>query len=119
MSIKCEVILQWSARPEQLAAIGTALWRWCNSAAGHRGIYQSLDNQDLADLIGGRFPASARAERRGLHLWLCDWVSCDRQATIDNMRREIPAKGIEDIVVDGVSWNTVERIRNTSRAALR
>ena len=49
MSINCEVILQWSARPEQLSAVGAGLWRWCNSSAGDRGIYQYLDNQALAD----------------------------------------------------------------------
>jgi hypothetical protein len=119
MSINCEMILQWSARPEQLTSIGTGLWRWCTRAAGGRGIYQYLDNQSLADLIAGRFPTSAKAERRGLHLWFSDWVSCDRRATIDNMRREIPAQGIEDIVVDGVSWNTIEAVRKPREAVLR
>ena len=51
MSIKCDLILQWSATPEQLTALGAAMWRWCNRAAGNTGIYQYLDNQVLADLL--------------------------------------------------------------------
>ena len=51
MSITCDVILQWGATPEQLRALGAALWRWCDRTAGDTGIYQYLDNQALADLI--------------------------------------------------------------------
>jgi hypothetical protein len=104
MSNNCDVILQWSATPEQLRAVGTALWRWCIRAAGDTSIYRYLDNQALADLIAGKLPASSQAERRGIHLWVRDEASPDRQATLDSLRREIPAKGVEDIVVDGKSW---------------
>jgi hypothetical protein len=112
MSINCDVILQWSATPEQLTALGAALWRWCNRAAENTGIYQYLDNQTLADLIAGKLPRSSQtpwqAERRGVHFRVRDEASPDRQATIDSLRREIPAKGVEDIVVDDKSWNLVE-----------
>jgi hypothetical protein len=105
ISNNCDVILQWGATPEQLRALGTALWRWCNRAAGNTGIYQHLDNQALADLIAGKLPASSQTERRGVHLWVRDEASHNRQATIDSLRREIPARGIEDILVDGKSWS--------------
>ena len=112
MSIDCEIILRWSATPEQLTAVGGALWRWCNGSAEPGGIYGSLDNQTLADLIAGRLPVSGqapwRAERRGLHLWVRDEASPDRRATIDRLRREIPAQGVEDIVVDGKSWSVTD-----------
>ena len=112
MSIKCDVVLQWSATPDQLTSLGAALWRWCNRAAGDTGIYQYLDNQALADLIAGKLPVSSQAlgpaERRGVHFQIRDNASRDRQATIDSLRREIPVKGLEDIVVDGTSWNLVE-----------
>ena len=110
MSINCDVILQWSATPEQLTVLGAAFWRWCVHGAERTGIYQFLDNQALADLIAGQLPASSGtpADRRGVHFWVRDVASHDRQATIDCLRREIPAKGVEDIVVDGTSWNRVE-----------
>jgi len=106
MSVTCDVILKWGATPEQLAALGAALWRWCNRGGDTR-IYQHLDNQALADLIAGKLPASNPAERRGVHFGVRDEASHDRQATIARLRREIPAQGVEDIVVEGTSWKPV------------
>jgi len=57
MPSNCDIILQQSATPDQLAALGTSLWRWCNRTAGDTGVYQYLDNQGLADMIAGKFPA--------------------------------------------------------------
>jgi hypothetical protein len=112
MSIHCDVILQRSAAPEQLTALGAALWRWCNRVAGNTGIYQYLDSQALADLIAGMLPASSQApqqdDRRAVHFWVRDELSRDRQAAIDILRRAIPAGGVEDVIVDGSSWDQVE-----------
>ena len=109
MSVNCDVILQWNATPEQLTALGAALWRWCNGTAGAAGIYQYLDDQALADLIAGKLPRPGRTsrptERRGVYLRVRDEASQDRQATIDRLRRLIPAGGVEDILVDGKSWD--------------
>jgi hypothetical protein len=108
MSVDCEVTVQWGATPEQLSALGGALWRWCVRGAGDAGIYGCLDNQPLADLIAGTLPRSGRAERRGVHFGLRDVASQSRQATIDSLRRGIPVKGVEDIRVDGISWNAAD-----------
>jgi hypothetical protein len=95
VSIHCDVILQWTATPEQLTTLGAALWRWCNRTAGNTGIYQYLDNQALADLIAGKLPVSShtpqQAEPRGVHFRVQDETSHDRQATIDSLRHSIPA----------------------------
>jgi hypothetical protein len=110
MSIHCDVFLKWGATPAQLSTLGAALWGWCNHTAGDTGTYQYLDNQALADLIAGKFPAPSRTPRlgeRGVHFRVRDEVSHDRQATIDSLRREIPAQGVEDIVVNGTSWSLV------------
>jgi hypothetical protein len=64
MSMNCDIILKWSATPEQLAAVGSALWRWCNRTAGAAGIYRYLDNQALADLIAGKLPDSSQTAWR-------------------------------------------------------
>ena len=112
MSMNCDIILQWNATPEQLRALGTALWQWCNRTAEVTGNYQFLDNQALADLIAGALPASSQTswntDRRSAHFWVCDEASHDRQATIDSLRRQIPAKGVEDILVEGKSWNLMD-----------
>ena len=109
MSIHFDVIIQPSATPAQLTALGAALWRWCTRAAGDTGIYRYLDNQPLADLIAGKFPASNLTPRQagpgGLHFRVRDEASQDRRATVDSLRREIPGQGVADIVVDGKSWD--------------
>jgi hypothetical protein len=112
MSVTCDVILSWDATPQQLAGLGIALWRWCNRTSGNTGIYQYLDNQALADLIAGKHPVLSQpplySDRRGVHFLVRDEVSQDRKATLDSLRRELPAGGIEDVVVEGTSWNSVK-----------
>jgi hypothetical protein len=105
MPSNCDIILQPSATPEQLAALGTALWGWCNRTAGDTGVYQYLDNQGLADMIAGKFPAPSQGDARQPHFRACDRVSHSRQAAIDTLRVEIPSEGVQDVVVDGVGWN--------------
>ncbi len=112
MAMNCDMILQWGATPEQLTALGAALWRWCNRAAGASGIYQQLDNQALADLVAGKLPASNQrpwpGDRRGVHFWFQGETFQDRLTTIGSLRRDIPAEGVEDIVINGKSWNLMD-----------
>jgi len=108
MPVHCEVILRWDATPEQLSALGAALWRWCAGAAGDGCFYQYLDDQPLADLVAGTLPRSSRSDRRGVHFRVQDEASPSRRATIDRLRREMPVLGVADILVVGVSWNQGE-----------
>jgi hypothetical protein len=103
MSVNCDVIVRWGATPEQLTALGAALWRWCIRAAGDTGIYRRLDNQALADLIAGKLPAAGGPERRGVLVSVRDHVSRDRQAAVDGLRRELPPGAVEDIVAAGAA----------------
>jgi hypothetical protein len=114
MSIICEVTVQTSATPQQLMALGSALWRWCNHSARNTHGFQYLDNQVLADLIAGRLPGSSQTPRQceqrfdGIHFKFCDEVSPNRQTAIAGLRREMPFQGIEDIMVDGISWKRID-----------
>jgi hypothetical protein len=109
MAVKCDVILRWNATPEQLTALGAALGRWCRRTAGDAGVSPYPGDQALADLIAGKLPATAptprRPEQRGACLSVRDETSQDRQATIAALRAVIPAESVEDILVDGKSWN--------------
>lgn len=106
MSMNCTVILHWSATPPQLATIGGVLWRWCIRAAGDTSVYQYLDNQELTDLIAGKFPASSQDQRPRVQLSVRDEPQ-GRRATVARLRREMPAEGLDDIQIDGKSWNQV------------
>ena len=109
MSINCDVVLKWGATPDQLSELGAALWRWCNRPARDANIYHSLDNQALADLMTGKLPVSRRQTAQGAVLFrVCDEASTNRQETIDSLRRGLPEKGVEDIMVDGTSWKPAE-----------
>jgi len=105
MSNHCDIIVKWGATPEQLRALGAALWGWCSRATGNAGSYRCLDNQPLADLIAGKLPATCQAEERGVLLRVRGEASHGQQAMIDSLRREIPGNGVEDIMIDGTSWN--------------
>jgi hypothetical protein len=93
MSVNCDVVVPWSATPEQPATRGKALWRWCTRAAGGTGTYPYLDNQALADLIDGQLPVSGqpprRADGRGVHFRVRDEASRAGHATLDGHRREL------------------------------
>jgi hypothetical protein len=107
MAMNCDIIVQWSATPEQLSALGSALWRWCNGPARGSDVYQSLNNQPLADLISGKMPTShqmpQQVDQRGVHFRFRTEASPDRQTTIDSLRRHLPTGGVAGILVDGTS----------------
>jgi hypothetical protein len=111
MPTTCDVIVARDAMPEQLTAVGTALWRWCIRGVGTGDIYPYLDNQVLADLIAGRLPAAGRtpqpADWRGVHCRVWNRASESGGAAVDALRREIPAAGVVDVLVDGTSWTRV------------
>ena len=92
--------------------MGSALWQWSLRTATDGGAYPQLNDQGLADLIAGRFPAwslaACSAGGGGVPFRIRDEASHDRQATVDRLRREIPTAGIADIVVAGTSWTAAD-----------
>lgn len=118
MAIDCEIILRWDATPEQLTAVGLALWPWCLSNSAVAGMYPYLNNQTLADLIAGKFPETnpirTDTGRPGFHFHVHDEASSDGRATIERMRRAIPRAAIEDIVVAGKSCRALSTFAHAS-----
>jgi hypothetical protein len=108
VSVYCQVILKPGVTSGQLSALGTALWRCCTRAAGDTNLYQYLDNQALADLLAGQLPAAGPAGRRVVRFAVRDGAARDRRAILGRLRRDLPADGVEDIVVDGPSWGAAE-----------
>lgn len=106
MTITCDIIIKWKATPVQLADLGNALWRWCNSTRGQIGIYQLLDNQALADLIAGKLPIVDELTC-GVHFRVRDGASPNWHGAVKALRHELPAEAIADVLIDGVSWNTI------------
>lgn len=101
MSIHVDVILRRDTTAEELTVLGSALWHWCGVTAGDAAMYQCVDNQPLADLIAGRFPA---ASGQAAHLKVWDQTSPNRQLAIDNLRCTLPRDSVEDVLVDGKTW---------------
>jgi hypothetical protein len=112
MSTECDVILKWDATPRQLSAIGAALWRWCNGVPGDGGVSPYLNNQALADLIAGRLPEPrpfpSPGEGRRVHFGFRDAAFRNRRAAIDSLRRELPADGVADVLINGAGWDVAE-----------
>jgi hypothetical protein len=83
----------------------------CNRTVGDSGIYQYLDNQALADLSAGKLPyvdqSPLDSDPRGVHFRSWDRVSSNGQTAIETLRQEIPTGAIEEVLVDGISWNDV------------
>ena len=111
MPINVEIIVDRSATPTQLRALGSALWDWCNRTKKGSGVYQYLDSQVLADLIAGHLPTTGQTpqqfgdEADGIHFKFRDDESRDRQEAVAGLRRDLPTRGVLDIMVADVSWN--------------
>lgn len=105
MSILCDFAIDPNATSDELKTVGNALWRWwsTNSADGD----QRVCNQAVADLLLGRLPMSNRspgqAGRWSVHFRVRNEAFKDRKTMLDSMRRDIPRRGITDILVDGQS----------------
>jgi hypothetical protein len=110
MSRTCDVILDWSATPAELNALGTALWSWCQRTGGDGATYRNVDSQSLADLIAGERPLfrlpPVQAQRQSLRFLVHEGRFPDRGTTIESLRHEIPAEGVYDVLVDGITWNS-------------
>lgn len=110
MSINCEIVVRDRATADELRALGRALWSWYSRSWGDAVLCQTVDNQGLADLLGGNLPALRRtprfAGRRYVHLRVPDEAAAGAQATVDRLRQELGAERVEEIWVDGNRWES-------------
>src|SRR4051794_39501218 len=113
MSITCEIAVNLNATPDELRAVGTALWRWRCRGAGDSDLYQLLDSQGQADLLAGRLPLLNRtpsvAGRWSVRFRIRDDIFESPRSVLDSLRQEIPKGGVDDVFVDGESWQTSSR----------
>ena len=113
MSIPCEVILSANATPAEVSAVAAGLWRVCAATAGTSSIYRLIDNQAFADLLRGRLPeptAFGDLGRSPFRFTVRDHASSDRRTTITVLQREMPVRGIDDILVSGTSWDAARTV---------
>ena len=108
MSIQCDIVLQWSATPAQLTALGVLLWNWCMPHGGRLWRLpvpgqRCAGRPDRRQAARAR-PSPSRTGPPGIHLSVGDRRFVDRQAVIDFLRHELPAVGVERVAVDGTSW---------------
>ena len=116
MAIECDIILSWDATPGELRAVGAALWRWRTSTEVEADVFPRLDSQTRADLIAGVFPGANRTQQRfdgcGVHFSVCNESAPDRREPIEDLRRELPSAGIEDVLIDSTRWHGVAAVES-------
>ena len=111
MSIQCDIVLQWSATPAQLTALGSRSVELVHVPHGGRLWRLPVPGQRCAGRPDRRQAARARPSPwrtgpPGIHLSVGDRRFVDRQAVIDFLRHELPAVGVERVAVDGTSSET-------------
>lgn len=136
MSLLCEVIPRGDSTPQQLRALGGAIRCWYERERGGSGLANYVDTFALDDLLAGELPqpfalrfstvahpldsfgrqrpkltveelrAACPAVAVSRTLFLKVWGS-SRDRTIVSLRRSIPAELVEDVLIEGASWEPV------------
>jgi hypothetical protein len=127
-----EVVPRRDATSDQLKALGQALAEWSDGELRPDGLLQSIDNFVLAELLGGDDPteyvfAVLRGEDTDDPVTItcrpsphsdpaeaarCLVIACcfrgpgyNRGRAVDSLRAAVPADLVEDVLIDGRSWN--------------
>jgi hypothetical protein len=130
--VRCEVLPRRSATSEELKLLGVALADWSGGELRPGGLLRSIDNIVLVELLGGDDPSAfvfglldgvddrdpltilrcasphsnpAEAARRLVVACSFRGLGYSRFRAIESLRGVVPAGLVEDILIDGRSWN--------------
>jgi hypothetical protein len=130
--VLCEVVPRRGATSDELKALGVALADWSEGELRDGGLLRSIDNIVLAELLGGDDPSelvfavlhgdndddtvtitrlgpphSDPAEAAQQLIVSCSFRGPDysRSRAIESLRHAVPAVLVEDVLIDGRSWN--------------
>lgn len=133
--VPCEVVPRRGATSDELKALGLALADWSEGELRAGGLLCSIDNIVLAELLGGDDPSdfvfavlygddgadpltitrlppahSDPAEAAQRLIVFCSFRRPDysRSRAIESLRDAVPAGLVEDVLIDGRSWNLAE-----------
>jgi len=104
MPIPCVVVPRRGATREDLNQLGRALIHF----ARHGGVRCRVDAGVLGDLLGGNRPTQALTPGAEGISFTVGARGYDRRRTLDSLRRHVPAELVEDVLVEGRSWQQVE-----------
>src|SRR5262249_36776036 len=129
--VPCWVIPRRDGNRPQRQALGDALGRWSNRESGPTGLLHHMDNLALLDLLAEESPQALVLQMLGKATEADPWgekvktpqgadsdvpeertiffavrggPSFDRCRVIASLRQDIPAELVEDILIDGQSW---------------
>lgn len=134
MSLLCEVIPRTDATPEELRTLGRAIRAWYQRERGRNGLAHYVDTYALDDLLAGELPqpfalrfstaahpqdpyGASRPQVTVAQLRAaCPIVACSRTLflkvwgtdhfrTNRSLRHCIPQDLVEDVLIEGLSWN--------------
>jgi hypothetical protein len=134
--VGCHIIPLRNGTWQERQALGRALSHWSERAAGKSGLLESLDHLALLSLLGGESSqdlchgmledstnlplrpgemdqktAEGRKEDdedRTIFFAVPGGKSYNRRRVIEKLRQEIPAELVQDILIDGRSWQEID-----------
>jgi hypothetical protein len=119
MSILCKVLPRRGATPRELRELGSALRRWYARESREHGIALYTNLEDINALRQGHLPAARPLRRRAkkrhaivLAVRAGRWYSLE--ATRKSFEQDIPARLVQDVLIDGASWTRVGKPTNTA-----
>jgi hypothetical protein len=129
--IPAEIVPRREATSDDLKLLGLALATWSEEELRPGGVLRFIDNIVLTELIGGDDPSEvvfsifygetdeecltivrrtpphadpAEAARRLIVACSFHGSGYDRQRTVESLRGRLPANLIEDVLIEGRSW---------------
>jgi hypothetical protein len=119
MSILCKVLPRRGATPRELRELGSALRRWYARESREHGIALYSNLEDINALRQGHLPSAGVArgrakQRRAILLAVRSGKWYSLEATRKSFEQDIPARLVQDVLIDGASWTRVDKPTHTA-----